>query len=144
MSKESMRAYVETRVKNLMAANYPTTPIQYDNVPFIQPKSEHYIAIHILDGESFQANLGNSFRERHPGVLQIDVLAPRDMGTKLQNQIAKTIGTAFTALNDRLSDGASVVFRTPSYPDLGEQGPWKVCAVSVGYYRDERAVQAQP
>lgn len=144
MSLETMRAFVETRVKSvILASAFPSTTIRFDNVPFSQPKNAPYVAVHIMDGSSFQANLGNRFTERHPGVVQIDVVVPKDGGKHTQNLMAEAIGSSFRALRASLADQASVQFKTPSYKDLGEEGPWCVMAVSLPFIRDEKVSQAQ-
>lgn len=141
MSLASMRAYTETRVRDIIAAHHPGVPIRYDNVPFAQPKDTTYIAVHILDGASYQANLGVSFTVRYPGVVQIDIVTPLNSGKATQHAIAETLTRAFTTHRATLPlDGASVQFRTASPKDLGEQGPWCLLALSIGFTRDERFV----
>ncbi|XAI96051.1 hypothetical protein [Microcystis phage Mwe-JY26] len=134
---EPMRAFVESRVSSLIASAHPGTPISFENVTFAQPKSQHYIAVHILDGDSFQANLGRKHVERTPGILQVDVAAPKDVGKVTLNQIIKTLKDGFRGLQAPLVPRGSVSFRSPSSRRLGNEGAWFVVAMSVPYHRDE-------
>lgn len=142
MSIESMRKFVETTLTNQLALTHPTVKIKYENVKFIQPSGVIYVSTFLLEGDAFQASLGNKFVERHVGVLQIDIMTPEGIGTAGRNSLADRISEIFRRLNSLLDDGAYVQFRIPRSTALGNEGLFDRMAVSVSYYRDEKYDQS--
>lgn len=138
MSKNSFRRKVESQLKFSLegSADYDV-PIEYENVRFIAPNNAPYVAIHILEGKSFQTEISIRAVTRHPGVLQIDCLVPEDSASTYLDQLAEFVGKIFDRKSYILSDQARVVFRTPYFKYLGEYDGWCRNVVSIDYYRDE-------
>lgn len=136
MSLETHRVQVEQAVKNYMTANYPAVPVKYENVPFNQPDGP-FVAVYVMSGDSFRANLGGNYRVRHACLIQIDVLVPVDKGTKDANNMAEGLGLLFQEQDVLLSDGARVIYRTPTYETMSNQGGFYRKMVRIGATRDE-------
>lgn len=140
MSLESMRRAVETRLTTQLTLTHPTVKIKYENVKFVQPKNVPYVSVFIIEGDSFQANLGKSFTERHIGIVQIDIMTPEGVGTNIRNQLADRIGAIFRRYQESLLGGGYVHFRTPRNTPLGNEGLFDKMAVSIPYIRDEKYI----
>ena len=72
MSFEDERRAIENR----FSANYSSTGIKYENVPFDQPAAASWVALTLLTGEGIQASIGTvpgSRLRRFSGIIQIDV-----------------------------------------------------------------------
>lgn len=138
MSLELFRQYVESRLTTQLASSDPLVKIKYENVKFVQPVGSTYVSIYLIEGDSFQANLGNSFTERHVGVLQIDIMTPEGTGTKYRNELADRIGGFFRAKQIGMVDGSYAWFKTPRNTALGNEGLFDRIAVSITYTRDEK------
>lgn len=136
MSLETHRVQVEQLVKNTMAAQFPNIPVHYENVPAAQPDGP-FVAVFILTGNSFRANLGNRYTVKHPGLVQIDVLYPENTGTKGANTLAEVLGLAFQEKDVMLSDQARVIYRTPSYTPMPDSGGFYRKSVRIEFVRHE-------
>jgi hypothetical protein len=137
MSLETHRVQVEQAIKTLMDAQVPPVPVHFENVSFNQPDN-FFVAAFILNGDSFRANLGTNYVVKHPGLIQVDVLAPENGGTKRANTLAETIGLWFQEKDILLSDQARVIYRTPSYTTLAANGGFYRRSVRVDFVRHER------
>lgn len=136
MSLDTMRSYAENSLATFMNANYPSVPVKYSNVPWRQPETE-WVDIHVLDGKAFAAELGRVAVDRHVGLLQVDVLVPRNTGTSAAFQLIEAICNIWRKVDVSLSDNAVVKFRIPEFHDMGENGGfYRVCG-RVPYIRDE-------
>lgn len=139
MSLESLRVWAESTIQTAMHVSYPAISIKFDNSPFQQP-DRAWTAFCILDGKSVAVNLGTVKVDRHVGVLQFDVLVPQNTGTSQANLIAEFGGKQFREKKISLSDGAVLTTKTPSLRHMGTSGGFFRICVSVGYWRDERAI----
>ena len=136
MSMESHRVWFETTLAAGMAAHYPAVPICFENAPFRQPETE-WIAAFLLDGPSYQIEIGVPSRDRHVGLVHIDVLAPLNTGTSRANALAEFVGNLLRQREVILNDGAQLRMRAPSYQRAGVQNGFYRIIVKVGYWRDE-------
>lgn len=142
MSVESMRRFVETTITTQLALTHPNVKIKYENVKFAPRPNDMYVAAYIIEGDSFQASLGNRFVERHVGIVQVDIMTPEGQGTSTRNILADRIGEIFRRLKATLVDGSYLQFRVPRATPLGNEGLYDRMAVSIAYYRDERYDQS--
>jgi hypothetical protein len=140
MSKETERVLIYGMLKN--AWNESTQgPIQWENMPFTQPTGGIWLAIFILDSESFQASLpAGTTLYRHPGIVQIDVLGPRDQGTKQLTDAIDLLTTIYRRKTVITSDGQHVKFKVPRTMNLGEQNGWWRYSFRVEFHREEYSV----
>lgn len=136
MSLDLFRRLVETRISTFMASNYPSVPVKYQNVEFIQPDGI-FLSVSPLEGEAFRTNLGTPYIVRHPGLLQIDVLLPENTGTSQASLIAKALGDHFREKDLTLDNGDRAVFRVPSYPYSEDKRGYSRIMIRIPYHRDE-------
>jgi Bacteriophage related domain of unknown function len=114
MSLEAMRSYCESTYMAAMAASYPDVAVKFDNTQFLQPQTM-WVDFCIIDGKSFACNMGTLKVDRHVGIVQMALLVPENAGTAVGNPVMDFSGKVFREQKVRLSDGAVVVFRTPSF-----------------------------
>lgn len=136
MTLASTRQYAESSLATYMAASYPGVPVKFPNVPWQQPETT-WVDIHVLDGKSFPAELGVVAVDRHVGLVQVDVLIPRNQGTAVAIAMVEAICTQWRKQHVTLSDNAVLRFRVPEYHDLGENGGFYRMCGRVPYVRDE-------
>jgi len=138
MSLETQRSFVESRLASFMAANYPTTPVAYPNVPFNQPDGP-FVELGGGDGQSFRANLGSQYTVRHLGVLTLSVHVPENTGMVFANGLSQALGDHFQERDHTLSDGARLTFRAAGpRPQKGQKKGFATVMVTIPYFRDER------
>lgn len=77
-------------LESLIADNWTTTPIAYDNVSK-KGDPDAYIEVMISEGDSSQISLGTGGAHRRVGILVIKIFVPKDTGTKLARQYADTL-----------------------------------------------------
>ena len=135
MSFEDERVAVEAK----MAAEYSSTTVQYENIPFSQPTDTAWVSLTILSGGGNVDSIGSGTGrlERFSGVIQIDIYVPEDGGTKAARDIADLVHAIFD--NKQFSSGSSgtITTRVPSYSTLGVEGGWHHSVVSVAYHRSK-------
>lgn len=136
MSLESHRIQAEGTLKAFMTANYPQIPIQYEEVPFVQPDGP-FVAIFLAEGESFRANLGAGYRVVFPGFVQVDFVQPTNRGKTVPNTIIEQIGQLFEEKDLVLNDGARLLYRTPSYSPGPTLPGWYRRMLRVDFERHE-------
>jgi len=136
MSLQTQRAFIETRIRDFMAENYPLVPVAYFNAAFEQPDGP-FVAVYIMDGDGFRANLGRRYIVRHPGVLQIDVHQPENTGSVFINDICDALKPLFQEKSFQLSDGAKLVFRAFAAPPAPQSRGFARTMLRCNYYRDE-------
>lgn len=133
MSFEDERKAIEGRLE----ANWTTTPIRYENVPF-KETSAPYVALFILNGEGQQASLGTPALRRWPGVIKVQVFVPRDTGTKLARTYADTIGAVFDRAQFSSGNSGTISCRIPSISHVGLANGWNQINVTIPYQRSRQ------
>jgi hypothetical protein len=130
---EDARNAIESR----MAANWSTTPIRYENVPF-KETADPYVALFIRDGEGIQASLGQVALRRWPGLIVVQVFVLPDTGTKLAKTYAETIGAIFDRAEFAVPNGGSITCRIPSIAEVGVTNGWYQVNVTIPFIRDRQ------
>lgn len=133
MSWEAERNAIESR----LAANWTTTPIRYENVPFRETVGP-YIALFILDGEGEQISLGTPALRRWPGVIKIQVFVPQDTGTKLARTYADILGILFDRAQFSSGNSGTIRCRVPSILHVGVTNGWDQINVTIPFVRDRQ------
>jgi hypothetical protein len=118
-----------------LSANWSTTPIKYEGVPFAETASA-YIALNILDGEANQVSLGNAPRHRHAGVCIIQIFTPEDTGTQTPRAYADTLAALFRAQQFSAGSSGLITCRSPSLRPLGVRGGWMTHNLVIPFHRD--------
>jgi hypothetical protein len=136
VSFEDERHAIEAR----FSANYSSTQVKYENVPFAQPDETSWVALTILSGGGEVNSLGtgmSSRLERFSGIIQIDIYTVEDAGTKTARELADTIAAIFDVKEFSSGSSGTIVTRVPSYSTLGVQNGWHHSVVSVAYQRSK-------
>jgi len=140
MSEATMRSAIERRLQSQLAA-YDRGPVHlfFENSKGNKPEGEPYVEFTILEGNSRRANLGGKRTVRQVGVLQIDVMYPKDTGMGGVSRLATFCGKLFDEWAHTLPDNATVHFKTPKQVSMGIAGEFQRVAVSIAYWRDEKS-----
>ncbi|MDW9531873.1 phage tail terminator-like protein [Sinorhizobium meliloti] len=144
MSEASMRSAIEFRLQQYLQARTPPVALFFENVKATKPEKKEYVEFTILEGNSRRANLGDPAKGvvrtvRHVGVLQLDVMYPKDTGMGAVTRLASSCGQLFDEWSHRLPDNATVNFKTPKQTSMGIVGEFQRIAVSIPYWRDEKS-----
>ena len=123
---DAARQAIESR----LAANWTTTPIKFENVPFLET-TDPYVALFILDGEGLQVSLGTPAVRRWPSVITIQVFVPQDTGTKLPRTYADTIGAIFDRAQFSAGVSGTISCGIPSISHVGITNGWDQFNVTI-------------
>ena len=136
MSFEDERHAIEAR----FAANYSSTQVKYENVPFVQPEGESWVALTILSGGGEVNSIGtgmSSRLERFSGIISLDIFTVEDVGTKTARDLADIIAAIFDVVEFSFGSSGTIVTRVPSYQTLGVEDGWVHSVVSVAFQRSK-------
>lgn len=144
MSEASMRSAIEYRLQQAMQVESPPVPVIFENTKAKKPEKSSYVEFTILSGDSRRANLGDPNKGamrtvRHVGVLQIDVMVPKDTGMGRGTRLAERCASLFDEWAHALPDRATVHFKTPRVTTMGIGGEFQRFTVSIPYWRDEKS-----
>lgn len=128
MSKEQIRI----DVSNYLKTNWTTTPIDYPNVTFNQPKTE-WVKLRFAFGDDKQISMGSSYDGRTELIIGLSLFAKVDSGTSKLMQYADTLSNSF-----RTKDIGVVHTRLPSVNIIGNVSgtDWYQINVLVPSYID--------
>lgn len=133
MSTEDARQAIEARA----AANWTTTPIRFENVPF-QESAAPYMALFILDGDGVQISLGTPAVRRWSGVILMQIFVQPDSGTKLARTYADSLGAIFDGQQFSAGDSGTIRTGIPSIRPIGIQHGWYQVNVTIPFIRDKQ------
>jgi hypothetical protein len=134
-----MRKSCEHRLSQYLQSRTPPVHFSFDNTKANKPAGKPYVEMTIIEGKSRRANLGGKRTVRHVGVLQIDVLYPKDTGMGSVEELATACSKLFDEWSTILDDNARLNFKTPVLKDLGSKYEFVRIAVSIPYWRDENS-----
>ena len=119
-NRSSLEGYIET--------NWTTTPISYEEVPYIPTAGTAFIEVWVNDGGSTHAAMPNT--QRFAGVLQIDINVPKGSGTATARTYADTIIGLFNGKQvDSITFRDLRVHKDPS-------GEWYTLSLAWEWYVD--------
>jgi len=130
---EDERRAIESR----MAANWTTTPIRYENVPFTETR-EPYVACFIRDGEGHQISLGTVALRRWSGLIIIQIFVQQDKGTTLAKTYADTVAAIFDRAEFSTGNSGPIRCRIPSITEVGVTNGWFQVNVTIPFIRDRQ------
>lgn len=133
MSFEDAGKAIETRMQN----NWNTTPIKFENVPFVEP-STAYVALVIRDGEGSQIDCGTPALSRWPGVIMIQVFVPVDTGTRQAREYADQIAPIFSRAQFSNGNSGNISCRIASIEKAPDKNGWCQFNVTVPYQRSRK------
>lgn len=137
---DEVRQVITTKLKTSgFSTTFPDVPIQYPNQAFSAPDNKVYVKVTIIAGDSIQAQLTNTNQvDRHVGIVQFDIVAPLDSGTKKQNDVADYLGKLFRRQNIPTLTAGTLVFKTPNNVNVGSERGADRQVVRIPFRRDER------
>ena len=128
MSFATARRDIEGR----LTANWATTSIAYDNVPFKTPSdSTSWVRLRIFEENVTRLNIGNPGTHRVSGLIVVEIFVPQGRGTQTVRGYADTIAAVF---RDQQFSGITCREATPR--SVGEYEGWWQYNVSVPFYWD--------
>lgn len=92
---EEFAKRVETIFKAEMQQLYPGMPVQFEDVPFKQPKDTPWVSFVIRENPEEQITLGRKMIMRTSGFLQIDIQFPLDKGVRDAKKIGQAAADIF-------------------------------------------------
>lgn len=136
---------MEKAIVDHIETNLGTTksiPIFYPNAPELAPDNAEsrpaaYIAVHILNGESRQADTGNSApRIRRPGVIQFSVYTALGKGTGRSTGLVDLLVGFMRRATITAAGGTIVCEEISPRPGFREGAYWRV-DVDTRFYSDD-------
>lgn len=92
---ESFRKSVETRFKSEFGILYPDTAMEFDDVPFEQPKDGPWASFTFRQNAAKQTSIGRKFVVRTTGFIQIDIMYPAEKGRTKFRKMAEAAADIF-------------------------------------------------
>lgn len=121
-------------IEGRFAAQWGTTTlIEYDNVQFVPTPGVAYVKLEIHNGQAVQAALGDSYTQRSPGIISINVFTGRGEGSREGRTLADSAAAVF-----RRWTASGITCRMPMITRIGDVAEWFVYNVSIEFYRDEQ------
>jgi hypothetical protein len=110
---------LEAEVIAEMLAEFPDTPVTMSSQP-ISPTAALYAVFHVIaSDEALPVGMGKTARSRNVGVVQLDVLGPRDMGAGPTGDIAYHIGQFLKRREILVAGEGLIVMKDPTIRDFG-------------------------
>lgn len=101
-----------------MAAQSSGTPLKFSNTP-IPDTQGVYAELFVIPGETFPINLGITAKSRNVGMIQVSVVGPKDQGAGATGAVAQIAGRIFRRKTRAVGTEGQVVYKDPSYMDMG-------------------------
>src|SRR5438067_1643878 len=92
---EAIARIIEFTFKTKWDALLPAISAKYQNVTFVQPTTNEWIAMSILPGSGTQITLGQQRVTRQLGVVMFQIFTPKNIGTRRAKQISDLIAQQF-------------------------------------------------
>lgn len=132
MSQAIIRQALETKLNTWAAAQTPSIPVAWENVPFTPP-STRYIRSNILPAPTTSGTLART-HVRYSGILQVTLVMPNNSGPSAADALIDSLRTAFDPAL-LITQGAIKIYviepASPS-PPLQEQDRF-IIPVSIQY-----------
>lgn len=124
-------------IEGRLAANWTTTPIKYEGVPYKEAAVD-YVALFIRDGEGVQISLGSPAVRRWPGLIILQVFVPEMTGTRKAREYADSLGAIFDRVDFSSGNSGLITCRTPSIEVIGVRDGWCQVNVTVPFRRNRQ------
>jgi len=119
-----------------------TTPVRWENAPWVQPVAVPWVAFFLRSGAGQQASINTRPLHRFAGVVMVQVFVPEETGEVRAHTLADQIAAVF-----RTSDGHGAQFtagtqgqitcRTPYAETVPARDGWFQMNVVVPYIREK-------
>ncbi len=129
MGLATVRQLVESR----LSANWTSTDIKYENVPYEPTAGTSFISVHTLPGAGSQKSMGaTTAMNRWPGIIDIGVFIPLNKGTDAGFDIVDDLIDLFYHY-----EASGLVCETAYATTLGQSDEWYRYSVTVPFYYDD-------
>ena len=118
-------------IENRLSDNWATTPIAWENVPFVPPNDEAWISLSIFEDDVRRITIGNPGTHRVMGIITISINIPESTGTKLARDHADSLAPIF---RDKQFNG--ITCREAKLGNGGTKDGWYTMVLSVPFYWD--------
>ena len=136
MSYEIERKLIETYFKSQWDISvYSGILVKYENVDFVYPENSEFVALYIKSGNADQITLGDDPIVRNAGLVDIQLFAPINTGTKTIKEIIDFLVLMFE--RKQLFEGdVYIVFSQAQVNEIGEQENYYQINVSFPFRKD--------
>lgn len=128
MSYAVERSDIESRLNT----GWSTTPIAWDNVPYVSTPGTSWIRCTILPGSVEALEFGRDTLKEHSGIIDIGIFTPQNTGSATARGYADTL----SALFDMVAFG-TIDCEEASVQNLGIADGWYHLSVTIPYTRRE-------
>lgn len=136
MSKAKFKACVEPIIANAFEAEMPGIKVMFPNAPVRDPENEPHVEVFYLTEDSFRANVGGKRVERSTGIIQLDLLVPKDTGTRSEEEKLERVADTLSDQSFKVSAFQTVTFRVKEIYDIGKSGEYYRLTSRIPYVRD--------
>jgi hypothetical protein len=91
MSLDAVREHLTDVFKTGFGTAHPTIPVAWENQRFNRPANSAYVDFSVQFGAIVRANIGENGRDRHHGLINVQLQVPEDTGTRLLNEMSQTV-----------------------------------------------------
>lgn len=107
-----------------------TTPTAHENTPFSPSGDSPWVRLAVRDGGATQVSLGPQSRDRHSGIVYVQVFVPARQGEERGRWLASKAAAVFRKVDVVATQGVAT-FRVPYVysVDVGEEDWWQLNVV---------------
>lgn len=125
---EIKRAVTST-LNTLLNANI----IKWPNSNFSTPNDVNWLAVHIMTGDTFEADLSTS--DLVNGIIQVDVMMPKHSGENFAYTTADILTTGLPKNGTSIANGSTEVhIRSIRQPRLVQDPNWHKMIIDINFY----------
>lgn len=124
-------SYVQEKsdIETFFTANWPHTDIMFENGDYTGSNDE-WVRLTVLNGEAYQASMGDDPAFRFPGVVVVQIYTKTDKGSGRALQLADFVDGLF-----RILVLGRINFKVPQVRRDPNPGEWFQINVSTDFYR---------
>lgn len=128
MSYAQERIDIESRLNT----GWATTPIAWDNVPYVPTPGTAWIRCTILPGNAEALEFGRSPEKEFSGIIDIGIFVPRETGSAIARGYADTLSALFD-----LVEFGTIDCSEASVQNRGIEEDWYMLSLTIPYERRE-------
>lgn len=128
MSYAQERIDIESRLNT----GWTTTPIAWDNIPYVPIPGTAWIRCTILTGDVNSLEFGRTPLKEYDGIIDIGIFTPKETGSAVARGYADTLSALFD-----LVEFGTVDCDEASVQNLGAEEDWYHLAVTIPFSRRE-------
>jgi len=136
---------VRDAIEQRLEANWTTTPIRWENVPFVQPSRNAAVPAWITlsirgNREGGRASVGTTVPLRRYNYTLINqIFVPEESGTELAYQYADSVGSIWRDVSFAAGATGTIRCWEPNVEEIGPDGTgWYQLNLVTNFQRDDR------